>query len=163
MTDVKIIGGNNRQCDLLAFNVASQEQFHVESSVTHDLNWVPSDNDLREIFDRKFRGIPPKRESERTDHARGKTYFDNILQTYQSVGFDPPKVQRVFVTWGVRNETTLDSLLESYAAEHDIQIQVYRFRDQILPALMDKVSTSNYEDEVLRTLSLLRQRENQMK
>lgn len=163
MTDVKIIGGNNRQCDLLAFNLATQEQFHVESSVTHDLNWLPSDDDLRETFDKKFRGMPPKREGERTDHAKGKTYFDNILRTYRSVGFDPTKVLRVFVTWGVREETTLQSFLTSYEVEHGIHIQVCRFRDQILPELMDKISTSNYEDEVLRTLSLLRQRDLQVK
>ena len=54
MVDVKIIGGNNRQCDLLAFNLATQEQFHVESSVTHDLNWLPSEDTLRETFDKKF-------------------------------------------------------------------------------------------------------------
>jgi hypothetical protein len=163
MTDVKVIGGNNRQCDLLAFNLASQAQFHVESSVTHDPNWLPSNDALRGIFDKKFRGIAPKREGERTDHVKGKTYFDNILQTYRSVGFDPPKVQRVFVTWGLRQETTLQSFLTSYAEEHGIQIQVYLFRDQILRELMDKISTSNYEDEVLRTLSLLRQRDLQMK
>lgn len=163
MTDVKIIGGNNRQCDLLAINLSTQEQFHVESSVTHDPNWAPSYDDLGKIFDSKFRGIPPKREGPRTDHSKGKMYFDNILQTYRSVGFDLTKVQRVFVTWGLKNEATLQSFLTSYGIEHSIPIQVYLFRDQILPALMDKISTSNYEDEVLRTLSLLRQRELQVK
>lgn len=163
MTDVKIINGNNRQCDLLAFNLATQEQFHVESSVTHDLNWLPSDDTLCETFDKKFLGVPPKRQGERTDYTKGKTYFDNILQTYQSVGFDPLKVQRVFVTWGVKKETSIQNLVANYSIEHGIQVQVYLFRDHILPELMDKISSSHYEDEILRTLSLLRQRNLQVK
>lgn len=163
VTDVKIIGGNNRQCDLLAVNLATQEQFHVESSVTHDRTWLPSEDALRAIFDKKFRGIPPKREGERTDHTKGKTYFDNLLQTYRSVGFDPPQVQRVFVAWELKKDIALQSFLARYAEEHGIQIQVWLFRDQVLAELMDRISTSNYEDEVLRTLSLLRQRSLQVK
>lgn len=100
--------------------------------------------------------MPPKREGTRTDHAKGKMYFDSILRTYQNVGFDPLKVQRVFVTWSLKNETTLRNFLTNYATNYGIEVQVYAFRDQILPELMEKISTSNYEDEVLRTLSLLR-------
>lgn len=163
MSDVKIVGGNNRQCDLLAFNLATQEQFHVESSVTHDLNWLLSDSGLSEVFDKKFRGVAPKRDGGKTDYAKGKTYLDNIHKTYSNVGFDPAKVQRVFVTWSLREETVIETLLTEYAVKYGINIQVYLFRDQILPELMSKISTSNYEDEVLRTLSLLRQRDLQMK
>lgn len=163
MTDVKIIGGNNRQCDLLAVNLEKQEQFHVESSVTHNLTWSPSIDKLRETFDRKFRGMPSKREGERTDHAKGKTYFKNILQTYRRVGFDPLKAQRVFVIWAPRPEIDIQSALASYAEEHRMPVQVWFFRDHILPGLMGKISTGNYEDEVLRTLSLLRQGNLQVK
>ncbi len=163
MTDVKVIGGNNRQCDLLAFNLATQDQFHVESSVTHDLNFLPSDNDLQEVFDRKFRGLPAKRVGKGTDYSKGKTYSENILRTYQNVGIDPNKVQRVFVTWVIKDDSALQNFLSNYALNHGIQVQVFAFRDQILPELMEKVSTSNYEDEVLRTLSLIRQRNTQSK
>jgi len=165
MTDVKVVDGNNRQCDLLAVNLVTQEQFHVESSVTHDLSWLRSDADLREIFDKKCLGVPPMREGENTDHAKGKTYFENILDTYRREGLDPLRVQRVFVTWGLsrKTEPILQDFLESYAAEHGIHVQVMLFRDRILPELTDHVSTSHYEDEVLRTLSLLKQRDLQVK
>jgi hypothetical protein len=163
MADVKIPGGNNRQCDLLAYNVATGEQYHVESSVTHRENWCPSTKELRDIFDRKFRGMPPKREGSNTDYAKGKSYFEHITQIYENVGFDPLKIQRVFVTWTVADEDSLGDFLADYEQQHHIKVDVWSFRDKILSELMDKISTSNYDDEVLRTLSLLKQRDLQMR
>ncbi len=159
MADVKIHGGNNRQCDLLAYNLVSGEQYHVESSVTHQENWCPSTKELREIFDKKYLGVPPKREGSNTDYAKGKTYFDHIARTYTSIGFDPIRIKRVFVTWRVSDEGDLASLLASYEQDHHFRVDVWSFRDKILPELIEKISTSNYDDEVLRTLSLLRQRD----
>jgi len=103
MADVKIPGGHNRQWDLLAYNVATQDQYHVENSVTHQLNWCPNTEKLSGIFDRKFRGVPPRREGSKTDFTKGKTYFDNILIAYQRVGLDPSKIQMVLVTCMRRN------------------------------------------------------------
>jgi len=163
MTDLKVIGGNNRQCDLLAVNLSTQEQFHVESSVTHGLNFLPSDIELQDIFDKKFRGLPAKREGKGTDYSKGKTYSESILRTYQSVGFDPVKVQRLFVTWVVKDDSTLRNFLSNYTLNYGIPLQVIAFRDKILPELMEKISTSNYDDEVLRTLSLIRQYTTQTK
>jgi hypothetical protein len=36
--DLKVPGGNNRQLDLLAYNVREEAQYHVEMSVTHELS-----------------------------------------------------------------------------------------------------------------------------
>ena len=159
LSDVKIPGGNNRQCDLLAYNMKTLEQYHVESSVTHQENWCPDTEKLRGIFDKKFRGVPPRREGSKTDFAKGKNYFENILQAYQDVGLDPQKIQRVFITWEVADADNLDRFLTEYKQRYDVSIQVWSFRDKILPELTAKVSTSNYDDEILRTLSLIRQRE----
>ncbi len=159
MVDVKIQAGNNRQADLLAYNLVTKEQYHIESSVTHCANWSPSADDLWEIFDKKFLGLPPEREGKNTDRAKGKTYFNKIKQTYRGVGFSLSKIQRVFVTWSVADKAGLDKFLASYSKDNGIRVSVLSFRDQILPELMKKISTSNYEDEVLRTLSLLRQHE----
>jgi hypothetical protein len=163
IADVKISGGNNRQCDLLAYNLVSREQYHVESSVTHQETWCPSIKELREILDKKYLGLPPKREGSKTDFAKGKTYYEHIIKTYTSVGFDPLRIKRIFVTWRVADEDNLGSMLTAYEHEHKIKVNVWSFRDKILPELMDKISTSNYDDEVLRTLSLLRQRALQIK
>lgn len=163
ITDVKVPGGNNRQCDLLAYNIKTQEQYHVESSVTHQENWCPSTEDLPEVFDKKFRGTPPKREGKKTDYAKGKAYYSNICETYRRVGFSPRKIKRVFITWKVIDENNLSKLLRKYKKQHKINVLVWSFRDVILPELINRVSTSNYDDEVLRTLSLLRQRNLQVK
>lgn len=159
ITDVKIQAGNNRQCDLLAYNLKTQDQYHVESSVTHDLRWAPLGERWREIFDGKFRGVPPKREGAKTDYRKGKSYLECIIQAYRNVGFEPANVRRVFVTWAVLDIDFLNCLLDEYLVEHGIKIEVMSLRDEILPELLEKVSTSNYEDEILRTFSLLRQRE----
>ena len=159
LTDVKIPSGNNRQCDLLAYNLKTVEQYHIVSSVTHEKNWCPDTNRLNEIFDKKFRGVPPKREGRNTDFSKGKTYYENILQAYRGIGFEPSKVQRVFVTWEVADRNNLNGFLVDYRQRTGINVQVWSLHDVILPALIEKVSTSNYDDEILRTLSLLRQRE----
>lgn len=34
-----VAGGNNRQLDLLAYNLRDEVQYRVETSVTHELSW----------------------------------------------------------------------------------------------------------------------------
>ena len=92
-------------------------------------------------------------------YKKGKSYLECIIQVYRNVGFEPAKVRRVFVTWAVLDIDFLNRLLDEYLVEHGIKIEVMSLRDKILPELLEKVSTSNYEDEILRTLSLLRQSE----
>ncbi len=114
MTDVKILGGINRQADLLAYNANSEKQYHVESSVSHCKMWAPTTKMLREFFDKKFMGIPERRKGKMTDHTRKKNYFVNIEQTYRSVGFTPSHVERIFVVWDVKDKENLNSFLEGY-------------------------------------------------
>jgi len=82
--DVKVIKGNNRQIDLLVFRVLTSEQFHVEVSVTHCRNWCPTAEELITEFDKKFFGVPPRKNRSNTDYARGVTYKENIYQTYKA-------------------------------------------------------------------------------
>lgn len=140
LVDVKIPGGNNRQCDLLAYNVKTQEQYHAESSVTHQENWCPDTKKLSDVFDKKFRGVPPKREGNKTDFAKGKTYYENILQVYRKVGLDPSKIQRVFIPWEVADGDNLNKFLAEYEQESGLNIKIWYFRDKILPELIEKVS-----------------------
>lgn len=154
--DLKIKSGNNRQADLLAYNLLTKEQYHVESSVTHCKNWTHSIEDLREVFDKKFRGVPASREGKKTDYTKGKNYFKSIVQTYRHIGFSPSRIQRIFVTWAV-TDPGLKEFLSDYKKEYGFRVNVLSFRDQILPELRDAITTSNYDDEILRTFSLLQQ------
>ena len=158
--DVKVESGNNRQLDLLACNLQTGDQFHAEVSVTHCQNWCPGPEQLRAKFERKFFGVPARREGPNTDWSKGKHYKDQIESTYRSVGFSTECVKRIWVCWAIRGDQNVDDSIAQYCESRQIghnPIQIYSFRDLILPALLDKIGTSNYEDDALRTLSLIRQ------
>jgi hypothetical protein len=155
--DVKIPGGNNRQFDLLAVSLSPDQQYHVETSAMPGF-W-PDTAELKSLFDTKFRGTPAPRDGPRTDRTRGKTYRQRILDAYRLFGLDPEKVTRVWVTWAVRDAENLPTFLATYENETGIRVQLTSLRDDIIPELQREVATANYDDEVLRTLSLLKQRE----
>ena len=160
IADLKVISGNNRQIDLLAYNLKAKEQYHIEVSVTHQENWCPTPNELTTEFDRKFFGVPVKREGKNTDFTLGKNYKKQIDLTYESVGFNPKNIKLIWVCWTLRDGDSVDKLLEEYCNRRGLPkdtINVISFRDDIIPSLMDRVGTSNYGDDVLRTLSFLQQ------
>ncbi len=162
--DVKVPGGNNRQLDLLAYNISNNEQFHIETSVTHELSWRARWDKLETKFERKFFGAPAQREGPNTDYTKGKNYLAEIKRAYKLVGFKSREVQRMWVTWVTPPESdSQDNLLRFCRRKRlgDKPIQVVSFRDDVLPALLSTVGKSNYDDDVLRTLSLLRQFERQ--
>jgi hypothetical protein len=162
--DVKVLNGNNRQIDLLAYNVTKQLSYHVEVSVTHCQRWCPTFESLKESFDKKFFGIPPKREGPNTDFSRNKTYKRNIEDTYQHLGLHQENILRVWVCWTLLENENIENDLKKYCIEKNLpdgSLKILSFRDEVLPELLEKVSTSNYEDDSLRTLSLLRQYQKQ--
>lgn len=160
MSDVKVIHGNNRQFDLLAVNLVDKVQYHVEVSVTHQEQWAPSPDQLQAAFDRKYFGAPGQRVGDNTDFVRGKDYEREICETYRSVGLDPSAIRRVWVSWTVVHADGLETQLKEYCEKRGLSIgsiEILSFRDDIVPCLMRSVSTANYDDDVLRTLSLLQQ------
>jgi hypothetical protein len=166
-SDRKVLGGNNRQLDLLAYNVKEKLPYHIEVSVTHQLAWCQSRQELSVEFARKFFGVPPRRESKtgrKTDHEKGKSYFPEIESAYKDVGFDPDSVKRVWVCWVVKGEENNKPLEVSYNFERlnrQFKIEILSLRDLILPELEKKIGTAHYDDEILRTLGLLKERNKQ--
>ena len=158
-SDVKVIRGNNRQLDLLAINLIDETQYHVESSVILGTSFAFHTKHLKEAFDKKFRGFPAERAGENTDFAKGRNYENAIRETYQTVGFSPEKLQRVWCGWIVADDSNLNQFLADYRQETGLAVTVLSFRDEVIPKLQATVATSNYDDEVLRTLSLLKQRD----
>ncbi|MDT4289572.1 hypothetical protein RO575_08375 [Methylomonas sp. MO1] len=167
LSDLKVEQGNNRQFALLAHDLANGESFHIEVGVTHRPNWCPTVKDLESRFDKKFFGAAPQRDGAstgRTDHERKKNYFEQIEATYRQVGIDPAKVKRVWVCWLVKGCDTsapLHRTIRSDALGREFDVEILGLRDLVLPKLQAKIGTSNYEDEVLRTLGFLKQSSDQ--
>jgi hypothetical protein len=163
MNDVKVISGNNRQFDLLAINIIDGQQYHVESSVTHSWDWFTELHALTQELDRKFFGVPAPKDGANTDFAKGRNYRKQIDEMYCLLGLNPEKLNRVYCVWALPVFDRLNEQLFEYSLERKVPpIQVVSFRDTILPELEKSVGTANYEDEALRTLSLLRQRQIQL-
>jgi hypothetical protein len=166
-SDLKVARGNNRQLDILAYHLRDKLQFHVEVGVTHMTNWCPTREDLLAQFERKFFGVPPERTSATggaTDFEKKKSYFAQIKETYAGAGFSPDDVKRVWVCWIVKREEekTKSLVLPLTYLGQTFEIEVLSLRDCVLPDLKDTIGTANYDDEILRTLGFIKQREIQV-
>lgn len=170
MPDKKVSSGNNRQFDILAYSIQENSQYHIEVGVTHRENWCPAIDDLEQSFEKKFFGKPPEREGANkgnTDNEKGKSYFPSIIKTYEEIGFDPSKIHRVWVCWMLKGEEDntkpIFKKFRPYQPNEEFCIEILSLRDYVLPQLLEKIGTSNYDDEVLRTLGFMKQKEQQTK
>lgn len=165
LTDHKVEKGVGRQIDLLAVNLKSGEQLHIEVAVTHRLNWCQTIDDLNEYVEKKFLGAPSERKGKSTgatDFEKGKQYFTQIEASYAQVGFDREKVKRVVVCWIVKDQNNSEPIYFTYHSKsmlRDFNIEVLSLRDIILPSLLNAVGTANYDDEMLRMLAFIKQRD----
>jgi hypothetical protein len=166
--DKKVIGGVNRQFDLLAYNPKSKKQYHVETSITHSKSFCVGLDELQPTFAYKFFGIQSQRVKS-NQMVRGqsldKNLFQQILDTYTDVGFEVENINRVYVKWMFKEHSAREQV--SYEMKNPIDnkpyiITVMSMRDYIIPKLSDMISTANYDDEIFRVLSLLKEREKQI-
>ncbi|NLI99463.1 hypothetical protein GX441_12530 [bacterium] len=155
ITDVQVEKGVNRQIDLLSFQKGSGECFHVETTVTHELSWRPSLNKLETYIEYKFFGKPKPSAKE------AKNYYQNICETYKKFGIDHKSVKRVICVWDIKeSKEEVEKWLRSQEENLRIQkrsLSILFFRDDVIPELLKEIGTSNYNDEVVRVLSLLEQ------
>jgi hypothetical protein len=178
LSDVKIPNGNNRQCDLLALRIRDgrPQLLHIETSVTHQLNWgAKRESEVEEFFARKFFGKPGERPegSSLTDVARGKCYREPIEDLYRAHGVDPGGVIRVACFWYLPAEFDETAILNRVAKRFGLDprnLRILSLRDHVLeyllcrsPEAQPEIQTANYQDVVLRTFSLIRQAEIQRK
>jgi hypothetical protein len=162
LTDVKVQNGNNRQFDILSYDSNSREFFHIEISVTHSLNWATNLSLITNEMRFKFFGIPKNKRpnNPKTDFNKGKTYVNAIKSTYSKYGINFETVNRVWCTWNLSQEEIekIESWKNSMKEEFKIEpnkFHILLFRDEVLQTLINKIGTSNYDDEILRTLSLI--------
>jgi len=167
LADKKVLSGNNRQLDILAHNLKTSEAFHIEVGVTHRENWCLPVEDLGPQFEKKFFGVSPERKGAsngKTDFEKNKSYWKRIEATYEDVGFDPAKVKRVWVCWIVTGADGREPIEVEFYSKHlglTFPIQILSMRDLVLPKLQDQIGTANYDDELLRVLGFVKQREMQ--
>jgi hypothetical protein len=169
LTDIKVENGNNRQFDLLAYQPSSKQYVHVEISVTHDLGWTATLDQLAFSIEKKFFGAPSPRPGggPRTDAARGKSYQSQIAAMYTRYGAAWPDVQRVWCLWHYASdaEALIDwqgQLSALHPEIHPNRFKVLSFRDEVLPRLSQVVGSHHHEDDLLRVLSLQQIRLNQV-
>jgi hypothetical protein len=163
VSDIKVIRGNNRQFDLLAFHRPTESISHIEVSVTHQLNWTATLEKLEPFVAYKFFGAARdnSNRSENTDAARGKNYYQEICNTYQAYWIRPADVNRVICVWALpETDEQKNEWLIRQSRIHHIRpgrISFLFFRDKVIPELLESIGRSNYDDEILRTLSFLKQ------
>ncbi|MGA7886306.1 MAG: hypothetical protein WCA44_11235 [Acidobacteriaceae bacterium] len=164
ISDRKVAAGNNRQLDILAYDLRTKTQFHIEVSVTHRENWCCTFAELTGQFERKFLGVPPKRDGAvggATDFEKGKTYLPQIETAYVECGFSPADVKRVWICWMVKGEDNSKPIIAKFGLGHPkgpFEIEVLSLRDYVLPALEKKTGTANYDDEILRIIGFMKER-----
>jgi hypothetical protein len=166
--DIKIPKGNNRQIDLLAWHNKDKVAYHVETSVAASgryFNKSRSWKKLIPIFQNKFFALPKESHHEDYCATESDPDFSKLIEAYAKFGFAHRKVNRVFVCWAIEDYDMTEAEIVDFFGRRNVprdKIQVIGFRDVILPALMKEVGSSNFEDDVLRTFSLLNERKGQV-
>lgn len=167
ISDVKIPNGNNRQFDLLALKPEKKntQLFHIEIGITNDEHWTVGLDNLKKTFGYKFTGNPKEKETtgNKTDKAKGKNYLKPISDVYERYGFKYEEVVRVYCLWYFKFTNDEYNLWRKEVAK-DLKVEenkiiLLSFRETVLPELLKEVKTNYYDDDLLRTLSLLRQSE----
>jgi predicted transcriptional regulator len=158
--DIKVEKGNNRQFDLLAYNIKKKKSYHIESSVKHELRWNPTIDELKELIGFKFFGTLKNKNNKgkNTDKAKNKNYLDQIKSTYEFYGMNYEKINRVWVLWCTdKIADTHFKIIKSkkYLNLNNKTIEIISFRDIIIPELEKSIGKSNYENDIIRTLSLI--------
>ena len=168
ISDIKIIGGINRQIDLLVFDPNSMLYYHVESSVGHGIHFAPNLAQVYYKIKYNFFGalndLPPS--DPKNKDTNEKTFLKEINRTYESFGINPTNLIRVWCTWCFDkfDKDDLEDWKKRMAEEFRLtpaNFEVLSFRDNVMPTLLKETGSSNYDDDLLRCISLVIQYQNQ--
>ncbi|KAA5537044.1 hypothetical protein F0919_05055 [Taibaiella lutea] len=162
ISDVKVLSGNNRQIDLLVYDGKEKLHYHVEVSVSHDMKWAPTLDDIYHRMHYKFFGAVKfgKEDNKNSDSGRGKTYLESIKATYKDYNIDYKEVVRVYCAWCLKTENDYANLpkwKEEMGKLFDLKadkFEILSLKNDVIPSLFEKPGKSNYEDELLRCISL---------
>ncbi len=160
IVDVKVERGNNRQLDILSFDLQNNCSYHIESTATHRLRWKPNIDKLIEIFEKKFLGFTKSR------NKRTEPFLQEILSTYREYGIKEID-HRIICVWYSDVSTDeikkkLKSRLNKKYHKYINTLSIWSLRDKVINSIIKNMGTSNYEDEVLRTISFYREYDEQI-
>jgi hypothetical protein len=167
LTDFKVVGGNNRQLDVLAYNPSESSFRHIEVGVTHNEKWTANLESVKNDIGFKFFGHPRNNrpDNQNTDFKKGKTYTEQIKKAYATFGIDWDKVIRVWCLWRyTETEEEIKKWKGDLEKEFGIKadrFELLSFRDTVIPGLYDNIGTANYSDEIMRTISLMKEYDRQ--
>jgi hypothetical protein len=164
ISDVKVLFGNNRQLDLLIYDGQKPMYYHVEVSVSQDMKWAPTVDDIYHKMNEKFFGAVKsgKEDNINSDSGRGKTYLQAIKETYRSYNIDYNEVVRVYCAWCLRTDDDYKRLqawkeemgrLFKLGAD---KFEILSLKDDIIPSLFKNTEKLNYDDELVRCISFLK-------
>ncbi|GAB3995129.1 hypothetical protein GCM10028807_34460 [Spirosoma daeguense] len=95
----------------------------------------------------------------KTDFMKGKSYLNSIKATYKNLGLEYDEVIRVWCTWCLSDKSsTIEAWKNEIAEEYNLKpdnFEILLFRDTVLPSVINSIGTSNYDDILLRTISLI--------
>jgi len=114
---------------------------------------------LIEIFTKKFLGFAKPKAK------RQEPFLGEILDTYNQFGIREIS-KRVICVW--YSEVKIDELktelkkrLDKKYHKYVNTLEIWSLRDKVITSIVKEMGTSNYEDEVLRTISFYREFANQ--
>ena len=120
-------------------------------------------NYLVSDFRFKFLCIPRNNrpDNPNTDFNKGKTYKNQIEHAYNQIGFEWNNVIRVWCLWYYpNNEEEITNWKKELSKEFMLpedRFELLSMRDEVLPKLSESIGTSNYDNDILRTISLISQ------
>lgn len=161
--DIKVIRGNNRQFDIIAYNYKLDRFLHIEASVAHGQHWAASLTDIEKNVGYKFFGRTKNKrpDNPNTDYNKGKTYLQPIKSTYENLGIEYQKVIRVWCTWAlIERDNDIKDWQRRLAKQYSLKpenFEILKFRDTVLPEVTANIGTAYYDDELIRILSLVKQ------
>jgi len=142
MHDVGIVPNDNRKFGLVAINMCSGSQYHVECAIHYCTEWQPTEDELLDEFDRKFFGIP---------------WSYEVFNGYRNIGINPGLVERIYCCWLPPKLSGLKEMLHRYSVIRGIRtLKIVSFHEEILPQVQEVSALSRQENDALKILGLLR-------
>lgn len=133
-----VVCSGNRKFGLLASDLNSGSQYHIESTMNHGAFWQPSEEELFAEIDATF---------------FGGLWGQQVVNAYRNVGFAPHFVERIYCSWTLPKLPNLQHSLHRYSSSRRVRmVQMISLRDEVFPQLKKTSLLSHMDENLLKTL-----------